>query len=133
MVQAHQDRHDKTYSPSVDWKDLAWVLRSWKVLTAAPSRASWLVASLPYRSASDRKALQRVVRKLPQSCISPSFPPVFNEICLFNRLTGGSIWSTFLFFLIEPSRRTNLKASSPETNQTDRIVPCRRGRLRFPG
>jgi hypothetical protein len=38
---------DKTYSPSGDWKDLAWVLRSSKGSTAAPSRASWPVASLP--------------------------------------------------------------------------------------
>jgi hypothetical protein len=39
--------YDKIYSPSGGWKDFAWVLRSSKRSTAAPSRASWLVASLP--------------------------------------------------------------------------------------
>ena len=38
--------HDNTFSPSGDWKDLAWVPRSTKGSIAAPWRAS-MVASLP--------------------------------------------------------------------------------------
>jgi hypothetical protein len=51
MVQAHHDSHEAGTTtpipPAGDWKDLAWVLRSSKDSTAAPSRASWLVALLP--------------------------------------------------------------------------------------
>ena len=38
--------HNKAFSPSGDWRDLAWVLRSSKGFTAAPLRAYWLLASL---------------------------------------------------------------------------------------
>ena len=37
--------HDKASSPSGGWKDLEWAFRSSKSSTAAPLRASWLVAS----------------------------------------------------------------------------------------
>jgi hypothetical protein len=38
--------HNITFSLSVDWKDLAWALRSSKSYAAAPAWAFWLVASL---------------------------------------------------------------------------------------
>ena len=45
--------------------------------------------------------------------------PVLNDSCLFNGLTRASLWISFLLFFTVPSRCTNLKASSLETNQTD--------------
>jgi hypothetical protein len=56
--------HNNTFSPSGDRKDLAWVLRSSKGSTAAPESilTGCITAWYGNCSASDRKALQRVVR-----------------------------------------------------------------------
>lgn len=61
------------------------------------------------------------MRKMTGSCEVDFRPtsPVLNDSCLFNGLTGALLWISFLFFFTVPSRRTNLKASSLETNQTD--------------
>jgi hypothetical protein len=58
MVQAH---HDKAYSPSEDWKYLAWVLRSSKRFYSCTIKsilAGCITAWYGNCSASDHKALQ---------------------------------------------------------------------------
>ena len=57
-------RAQQNLSPSGDWQYLAWVPKSSKTSTAAPSRASWGCITAWYGNcwASDHKALQRVVR-----------------------------------------------------------------------
>lgn len=62
------------------------------------------------------------IRKMRGKCEGDFRPTsqVLNESCLFKGLVGVSLWNSFLFFLILPSRHTNLKASSLETNQTQK-------------